>query len=409
MAIWYVRQGASGANNGTDWTNAYTTLPADLTRGDTYYIAAGSYGSYTFDDPGTTTITIKKATVADHGSSTGWNDSYATGQAVWTYWLFSQGGYTFNGVTGGGPGSWASGHGIAVRAFSDHLIQNSASLNNLSFSRIEFDGTDNTDGDRDVVYFVIGTVNNVTFSRCYFHDIGSDFGQIYADTDNWVWEYCYATLNNLTGPTHGDFMESDAAMTNWVVRWNWFDTIRVTYVFGTHESGSQTGLAVYGNVFENVESSNGLVSALSGGGTITDLKFYNNTVVNGTGIDNGIGTLRGSNNLVYNNVWYGNVNVGFSTATHDYNAADFSLGESNGKTITSAIFTNYAGGDFTLSGTFPDGWAGTDTSATLSGNTTDLNGNTRGADGTWDRGAYEYAAAAPTGPASSGVLVLFLG
>ena len=45
MANRYVREAAAGANDGTDWTNAYTTLPASLTRGDTYYVADGAYGT----------------------------------------------------------------------------------------------------------------------------------------------------------------------------------------------------------------------------------------------------------------------------------------------------------------------------------------------------------------------------
>jgi hypothetical protein len=38
----YVRAGASGNGSGADWTNAYTDLPGSLTRGDTYYVAAGT-------------------------------------------------------------------------------------------------------------------------------------------------------------------------------------------------------------------------------------------------------------------------------------------------------------------------------------------------------------------------------
>ena len=37
----YVRAGATGLNNGSDWNNAWTSLPATLVRGDTYYIADG--------------------------------------------------------------------------------------------------------------------------------------------------------------------------------------------------------------------------------------------------------------------------------------------------------------------------------------------------------------------------------
>src|SRR4030043_1400540 len=84
QTVYYVRAGATGANNGSDWNNAFTTLPATLVRGTTYYIADGNYASYTFDDAvsGTTLITVKKATVADHGTETGGVSTYGDGQAV---------------------------------------------------------------------------------------------------------------------------------------------------------------------------------------------------------------------------------------------------------------------------------------------------------------------------------------
>ncbi len=79
----YVRAGATGSATGSDWTNAYTALPANLTRGVTYYVAAGSYPGHMFADPdsGSTYITVQAATAAAHGTSTGWSSSYA-GQAV---------------------------------------------------------------------------------------------------------------------------------------------------------------------------------------------------------------------------------------------------------------------------------------------------------------------------------------
>src|SRR3989304_6190299 len=113
----YIRAGASGANNGSDWTNAWTVLPSTLTRGDTYYIADGSYGGYVFDDAdsGSTWIYIKKATASVHGTETGWDSSYGDGQAVFTAQIEFKTNYLeIDGVTGGGPGSWETGHGIKV-------------------------------------------------------------------------------------------------------------------------------------------------------------------------------------------------------------------------------------------------------------------------------------------------------
>ena len=84
----YIRAGASGANTGADWTNAWTSFSqVTWTRGDLYYIAAGSYGGLTLSTPasGTSTIEIRAAIggSGDHGTSTGWSDSFQ-GQALLT-------------------------------------------------------------------------------------------------------------------------------------------------------------------------------------------------------------------------------------------------------------------------------------------------------------------------------------
>ena len=43
-----VRAGATGANDGSSWADAWTDLPGTFTRGDTYYVAAGAYGPHAF-------------------------------------------------------------------------------------------------------------------------------------------------------------------------------------------------------------------------------------------------------------------------------------------------------------------------------------------------------------------------
>src|SRR5690242_20637237 len=89
----YVRSGASGNGSGSDWANACTDFTgacavASLVRGDTYYVGTGSYAGRTFNTPasGTLVITIKGATGADHGTSTGWSSAYGVDvtPATWT-------------------------------------------------------------------------------------------------------------------------------------------------------------------------------------------------------------------------------------------------------------------------------------------------------------------------------------
>src|SRR5574337_72794 len=105
----YVRAGAAGNNSGSDWTNAYSTLPSTLTRGDTYYVADGSYGSYTFKTAasGSTRIYVKKAIASDHGTDAGWLSSYGDGQAVFTAtMIFNTSYWTFDGQTGRGKSGY---------------------------------------------------------------------------------------------------------------------------------------------------------------------------------------------------------------------------------------------------------------------------------------------------------------
>jgi hypothetical protein len=82
---YYVRDGTGLFSScGQDWGNACDDLPSNLIRGATYYIADGSYSSYTFDDAesGSEYIYIKKATLWDHGID---RVGSPTMEMVWQY------------------------------------------------------------------------------------------------------------------------------------------------------------------------------------------------------------------------------------------------------------------------------------------------------------------------------------
>ena len=101
----YVRAGASG--NGSDWANACADFTgpcaeASLVRGDTYYVADGTYAPRTFSTPASNNlvITIKKATVSNHGTETGWDITYGNGQATFAGQIhFTTSNWVFDGVT----------------------------------------------------------------------------------------------------------------------------------------------------------------------------------------------------------------------------------------------------------------------------------------------------------------------
>src|ERR1700761_75424 len=117
----YIRAGASGSGSGADWTNACASFSgscsvSSMVRGDTYYVAGGSYAGPNFNksDSGTTLITVKTATVADHGTATGWSDNFATLVTFTGGIIFSSDYWLLDGQTGGGPTNWTGGFGLAI-------------------------------------------------------------------------------------------------------------------------------------------------------------------------------------------------------------------------------------------------------------------------------------------------------
>jgi len=135
-----VREGATGTGNGLDWNNAYPTIPGTLVRGATYYVASGSYGSYNFNTAtqGSLFVTIKKATVYEHGSSAGWSDSYGYGQAEFGSLTISTDNYLIDEVTGGGPGQWETGFGFRVKSGGKNIYLNGA-IQNITISHVDIE------------------------------------------------------------------------------------------------------------------------------------------------------------------------------------------------------------------------------------------------------------------------------
>ena len=142
-------------------------------------------------------------------------------------------------------------------------------------------------------------------------------------------------------------------------------------------------LELYGNVFYSSRTGNAKwISHKSDVTSIAGLKIINNTIVNcsvGGRIISGVVKSGEIRNNIFINSWFT-----FADIPHSHNAGNVSSGESSWQVITTALFTDYANGVFTLA------------SATNAGQpfpfpyNTDRLGKTRGADGKWDRGAYEF-------------------
>ena len=155
----HVRAGANGANNGSDWTNAFSSLPTTLQRGATYYLADGSYGKHAFDDPasGATLIRIKKATIADHGTGTGWDNTYGDGQATFTAQLDIVSSYwVLDGNNGGGP----NGCGFkVVNATSAAYGIRIPGSDNITLRYIEVDGAGSSISGQGIAWYPIPRIS----------------------------------------------------------------------------------------------------------------------------------------------------------------------------------------------------------------------------------------------------------
>jgi hypothetical protein len=436
----YVRSGATGANNGNDWTNAWTTLPSTLTRGDTYYIAGGTYGTYTFDDApsGSTYIYIKKATTSAHGTDTGWNSAYGTSQAVWTgQWRIRSDYLDIDGVTGGGPTNWEGPFGFKVMTTSDYgtgwaprTIFFDATLvgapyvgNYTNFKHIEITkanippngypnspctSTGNCDAwDDPLIFTSIAPVGNyVTFSHCWIHY--SVKGMFVGNFNNWTVEYSKIGDNYGNVAEHSEIVASYGG-NNTVFRYNYFYRWRSTGAFYTPSNyGQLSDWGIYGNIFDGNESQ-GLWVINCGSNEIESVgvnwKIYNNTFINL--LNNSFVGVFGSRlgqtgNEMKNNIfWYtpgtgprkivmdaSSWGGGPKNVTNDYNwyTGDTwysSYGEANGINGGSADPFVNSSSDFHLTSAIQGLTLGTPYNKTM-------DGATRRIDGVYDRGAFEY-------------------
>lgn len=408
----YLLSGAKGANNGTSWSNAWTSITTaeeSLSRGQTLCVGDGSYGGATFNVPesGTSRITVKKATVADRGTSSGWSDAFGDGQATFDGgWLVMSGYWTFDGATGGGPGDWECANcGFSISSAGAIFINDTfgcctgAPINNVIIRHTKVDGhatgpvqTGETGIYLDLAHGFLSEYNFIT-------RIGCDAVKV-VGSDNVVFQYTKIRTNyqGVGTACHGDLFESPANhYSNFTARWSFFEDVDGTYLFGAHGGPTVvTGMHIYGNIFywtTRQPSLNGLIDSIDQG-SVSGLVFSNNTIAgnfnsNMGAVDNISGEMR--NNLYFANSGSGfNFGTSLTTASSNtcYNQGrGGSAGSSCSQNLRGASpFVNLAERNFNLSAATA---AGTRMSSPYD---TDMCGNERGADGTVDRGALEFGA-----------------
>lgn len=416
----YVRPGAGGNGSGSDWTNAYPNLPSSLVRGDTYYLADGDYGSRVFQDAnsGTSVITIVKATVADHGTSTGWQDSYGDGQATFSKWQIFTDYYSFNGATRNSD--WArgavNGYGIKVSGRSPVRLDNGSGTGAdfVTFQNIDIAAGGRDSGAGDDVIYGLAAHKNITFRNCALRDSDRTIFLMRGEWQNLLVEYSYLARNASSPAVHGEIL-SDVGSDYVTFRYNVIEDAEGTAVWavlngsgGKASWNTATNWKIYGNLVQrsaayNREGFSGIVfvaNDASNRNWVDNLSYYNNTHINLVGTFYGIFIQSpGSGNTVRNNIFYNcnqldQVNPGVLDSNWYYNTRHAGSGTNEQDCTNScqSYFANIGSLDARLVKPLAGAVLAAEFGSTL-------NGLTRGRDGVWDRGAYEYdSGASPVTP-----------
>lgn len=404
------------------------TLPTTLVRNRVYVLTDGAYSTLTVSShavSGTTRTHIIKCTVADHGGSvTGYTDAACDGQATFT----SSGSSAFEYAATGGyltvDGNRSTSQCGARAAFAQTTVATQMSAQDCGIrfvttsdgsTTIHFNGTasnsvfksfeaQGSTGTTTATTAVNSETNGVdggtcascTFQYGYIHNhvtqINSPIGA------GVIFEHIFfANSKNDGGSAHSNVAFIGYGTDDYTFRFNFATNYDAEGVFVTwfDQDNCPCHVYVYGNVFDE-GSVGGTVfprgvelrqsSSTSGNGVsrFTDIFIYNNTITRiGTGISDraaeedpgNYGPGSCTNCFVSNNIGYQSANdcgSGSCSATYSNNTDD-----------STNRFVGVTTGDFHLTGAL----AGTSLASPYN---TDILGNTRGSDGTFDRGAYEF-------------------
>lgn len=308
-ANFYVNSAASGTNSGLDWTNAWKQTSqivySKLNPGDTIYFAAGTYAELSIDKSGTAgnPITFKRATSADHGTSTGWNNSYDAR-------VIFDAGRGFCAICIGGS---VQANYITIDGSTRYGI-----WARNSFYGVKPRGPMNAANNLTIRYLEIGDSGPYRLDEDGIQGIGN----------NLLVEYSYIHDNDST-VTHGDGIQWFEG-TGIIVRYNVFKNNGQLFMFGVESwKANVNDIEVYYNIFYNRGGTHYNGITLDKGspelGHFTHI--YNNTfdleAVDNSGYNNifNLSGPKGPVEFKNNAVLYSNAGS-IANASHSYNAFD---------------------------------------------------------------------------------------
>ncbi len=409
----YVRPpGASyGVSDGSSWTDALSGFPAELVRGTEYLFAAGDYydgpwpdGRYfqhEFEEPesGGEYIGLSKATPDRHGTDDGWLEEFADGPSRFGPLALVTGYVVIDGQVGLGGSVDAYGFSISSRdcqnradapitfpwnSTATHVLLRHVNIQDCGHR------PDPTNGSEDAIYAYDNSHSQFVLQNSYVHDAFRCllFLQNCADILIEGTTFARAGLHHEANTLALRNCENAAIQRNVLVD-----------AYGSMISlqGSR-GVRVQGNVLRRTLDDWNLWAAVVLSESCSDISVHGNTFYGLAGLNVGVRAPEGIGSAleVFNNLWaHCRTNQIMLSGQHSHNAfydnlrddqsLDDSIEEETKDVLSAEPFVDAEAGDLRLVAPTAAGQVIEEPSAI------DLLGVARGADGVWDRGAYEYA------------------
>lgn len=407
----YVTPQGAGNRDGSSWTNAFASFAGvawgkgtgTVGPGDTLWVAGGTYATpLVVGASGTALnrIAIRRVKTGDAApaAAAGWSPALDAPVII-------DGPTTSCILLGSGNGDYVTidgrdEYGIKC-VFKDggqgvEIDNTPGTISGVVLQYIEAAGPGPITQSADTRGFdltVTGTIADLRVSHCSAHNSDTTF-QI-SKSSGLIVEYsrfydAYALNADVYHPN--TLILTDC--TNGTFRFNRLYNIRVEGLF--FESGTSDHVRIYGNLFYvgNVPPDNGRGIEFGSTAIGTNIQIYNNTFVGFPFLALRPSDASRSGLVVKNNIFFNTVPE-LDGTTHDYNlfSGALPLPEPNGVANAPDPFVNLAHGDFHLSNGVAPNRARNRGQALGPIFDVDPEGNLRGADGGWDIGAYELAAA----------------
>jgi len=384
----YVRKGATGLNDGSDWVNAWNGFDqiswGGMAASDTLYVAAGTYVNHMYVGVSGTSSSnmfiVKRSTSTDHGTETGWFSFYddtvvLNGAEII---IFDEDYVHIDGVTTGG---------FRINGITGQSTNYTLEVQNSTGAKIEYLTVNISDNEDEVSGPKFISVTDFTMRYCTLEYLPADGMKFVSITDS-LFEHNHIGphITSLSAK-HSDAIEVQVS-SGITFRYNTVDFAGDQLHFSIL-SGASGQWSIYGNLFIGVttEDQGIVIKTNSTDASTGPLYIYNNVFYD---IGTPGSTLSNTTAIFKNNIFYSNSNANFGsgTITSEYNYWGTGTNPAEtGEQVGGNPFTDSSNSDFRLMYSSSAIDNGIDLSGTF---TTDRNGVLIPQGPSWDIGAYEY-------------------